>query len=294
MTRTGLLAVAALATAVILVPTGAVPFDLTGTDPVSEELVLQPAEGANGNYALVNENDELELLLTDANPATDGESIGANAVTPVHGVFTMTYTGDRSARVWLTDDAADVRFYRGDDSVDSIEGRANSVVLGPSEAVTVGLLVDTRGDHDVEQAETFTVHAEIAEEDTDDEVDTPQSTPESTPEDTPQQSTESRPDGGGPNDGDGARATPTPTPESGDGPTEVAESTPLAGSGDESGAGQLTETPTPTPTSVDNGSDDTGVVELGGGAIGAVLALLAALLALLVAIAGYRRYRQAS
>lgn len=111
MTQTRLLVFGVLAAAVLLLPTGAVPFDLTGTDDVSRDIVLEPAEGPNGNYVIMNEDDKLELLLTGENPAMNSRGINSNAVTPIPGVFTMTYTGDRQATVWLTDDAEDVRFY---------------------------------------------------------------------------------------------------------------------------------------------------------------------------------------
>ncbi|WP_135305374.1 hypothetical protein [Haloarcula amylovorans] len=164
MNRTILLLVATVTSAAILVPTGAIPFTASGTDTVSEDIEMAPADTPNGDYAIPNENDEIELLLTDANPYIDGAGVDADAVTPIDCVFTMTYTGDSQAEVWLTDDADDVRFYRSTDPEDSLERAENSVVLQPNESVTVGLLVDTRGDHDVEDIDTFTVHAELAEQ----------------------------------------------------------------------------------------------------------------------------------
>ncbi|MBV0924100.1 hypothetical protein KTS45_07765 [Halomicroarcula limicola] len=164
MNRTILLLVATVTSAAILIPTGAIPFAESGTDRVSEDIEMAPADTLNGDYAILNENDEIELLLTDANPYIDGAGVDADAVTPIDCVFTVTYTGDSTAEVWLTDDAEDVRFYRDTDPEDSLERSENSVVLRPNESVSVGLLVDTRGDHDVEEVDTFTVHAELAEQ----------------------------------------------------------------------------------------------------------------------------------
>lgn len=282
MTRTGPLLVAALATAAVLVPTGAAPFDLTGTDGVNEDIVLRPADGPNGDYALLNEDDELELLLTGKNPAIEGGGISANALSPIPRVFTMTYTGDQYARVWVTDDAEDVRFYRGADSDDSLEGRANSVVLGPSETVAVGLLVDTRGDHDVEQADTFSVNAEVAEEEEDDDGYTP-------PTPTPMGPTPTEAE-----TGEGAVGTPeaddsTGTPAANE---SVGTSGANGGVDDAPGApGSAPSTGTPgstagteSPESVD------GLIELAGGGLAPLLAIGSGLLAVLAGLAGYRQF----
>ncbi|MFT4891946.1 MAG: hypothetical protein ACI9YT_002884 [Halobacteriales archaeon] len=165
MKRAAIVLIALGATAALLVPTVASPqFESTGTDRPSENLVMEPADGPNGDYAVLNAEDEIELLLTDANPDVEGDGINAGGVTPIPRVFTITYTGDRSAEVWITDDAEDVRFFRGDDPENDIEGAKDSVVLRPDETIAVGLLVDaTDPDHDVEQANTFTVHARIAD-----------------------------------------------------------------------------------------------------------------------------------
>jgi hypothetical protein len=162
MNRTTILLVALVATASLLVSTGA--FQPSGTDSIADaNIEMRPADGPNGDYAGLNANGEIELLLSSANPAIEGESINPNAVTPIDRVFTIEYTGERYAEVWLTDDAEDVRYFRGDDPADTFEGRANNVTLEPGETVPVGLLVDTRGENDVESAETFTLHSRVAE-----------------------------------------------------------------------------------------------------------------------------------
>jgi len=297
MNRTALIVVIALATAVLLVPTGAVPF---GTDTVNEGLVMAPAEGPNGDYAILNEDEEIELLLTGANPSVDGDGLDANAITPLSRVFTITYTGDKTAEVWLTDDSEDVRFYRGDDADDSLEGSDNSVTLSPSESLAVGLLVDTRGDHDVESAETFTVHAEESEADDDDGG--PSGTSGSSGGSggpTGDNDDDSDTDDAGDND-DTRVETPTPAP-----PAETGQvASPSAGQGETDG----TSTPTETvesgggPPPVNGGGQSPGngggpppntgggPIELGGIGLGPLLTIAAIMIALPSGLAAYRWY----
>lgn len=164
MNRTRLLLVACLASGALLFPTGAVPLLEGGQgDQVSEHLVMAPGDGPNGAYAVLNEDDEIELRLTEGNQRVAADGIDADAVTRIPGVFTITYTGDEYARVWVTDDVADLTFVGGEDAPNSLEGRENAVVLGPNQTIAVGLVVDTRGDTDVESAQEFTVHAELAD-----------------------------------------------------------------------------------------------------------------------------------
>jgi len=210
MKRTGLLVVAALATAALLVPTGA--FTPTGTDAVSDDLELRPAEGPNGDYAVLNENDELELLLTGANPSIDGEGVPDNTVTPISNVFMIQNTDSDAAAVWVTDDAEDVRFYRGDNPGNSVEGSENGVVVSGGSSVSVGLRIDTRGDSDVADVSTFSINAEpVADEEEETES-----------EDTGDESDGG--DGGGapPSGGGGGGAPPAP-PSDGDTEDESVE-----------------------------------------------------------------------
>jgi hypothetical protein len=165
LTRRALLlgALLALAGAVVL-PTVASP--VGHTDNVNAAIEMEPADGPNGEYAILNADDEIELLLSGENPNLDGEGVEEDAVTPITHVFTINNTGDETADVWITDDADDVRFFHGDEPDDSLEGETNNVTLtAGDEKLSVGLIVDTRGDDDVEQIETFTVHAEDADGD---------------------------------------------------------------------------------------------------------------------------------
>lgn len=156
MNRIKLLVVALVASGALLVSTGAVPLSGDGDTP-GGDVVLAPADGPNGAYAMMNDEGKLELVLGEGNPNTDIEGVPPGVQTPIDEVFTVTYTGDQFAEVWFEDGAEDVRFYRGDDPSETLEGAANAVVLRPNETVAIGLFVDTRGDHDVAAASSFTV-----------------------------------------------------------------------------------------------------------------------------------------
>lgn len=273
MNRNALLALIACCTAVALtVASAGVP--VGPTDQVHEDLTLAPADTANGGYVFINEQDELELLLSSANPNVEGDGVPADTVTPVHRVFTVTYTGEQSARVWFTDEATDVTFYRDDDPSDSLEERSNSATLVPGETLVVGLLVDTRGEHDVAQADTFTVHAELTEPPTDSSNDaslssnsittgtaTPTDSPTPTPSPSPTPTTTPL-----------SSATSTPEGESGTTETVGAESPEGDSSPTDDGAAAPTGPSDEAPSSSlapGIGGIDLGLVALGGIGVGA-------------------------
>jgi hypothetical protein len=80
----------------------------------------------------------------------------------IDDVFTVTYTADEYARVWIEYDSENVTFVADGDS---IEGEANNVTLAPNETVAVGLAFDTRGKAAGTRlgADEFSIEAEIAE-----------------------------------------------------------------------------------------------------------------------------------
>jgi len=81
-----------------------------------------------------------------------------------NGIFTITYTGDEYAHVWIDHEGENVTFLAGDESV---EGEANNVTLAPNETVAVGLDIDTHGTPVGTQVGTdeFSISAKIAEPD---------------------------------------------------------------------------------------------------------------------------------
>ncbi|QSG16011.1 hypothetical protein [Halapricum desulfuricans] len=245
MTRTALLVAVLVASTALLVSTGAVPFS-DGTDEIEgSDIVMQPADGPNGKYAVIDGDGEIALLLADENPDLEAGGVADDAVTPLDRVFTITYTGDLFARVWITDDAEDVRFYRGDDPDDPLEGAGNAVTLGPNETVRVGLLVDTRGDHDVESVSSFDVRARQA---------TPTETSTETPTTEPESPTET-PVTDDPTD------TPTAEPEP---PTETTQtSTDTPPTDTSTPIDTTTDTPTtPTRSATETASTVTTTIEL--------------------------------
>lgn len=160
VSRNAALAVLGVCSVVSLViATGAVPFS-TG-DYVHEQIVLSPADGPNGVYAVQSGGGEVELLLTNANPAIDGSGVPDEALTPLDRVLTVAYTGKTHAYVWFSDDANSITFFRGENVEETVEGRANGITLAPNQTVAIGILVDTRGDHDVSRVSSFTVNAEL-------------------------------------------------------------------------------------------------------------------------------------
>lgn len=161
MNKRIILALLTVCTAVALaVATGAAP--TSGNDRVHEQVILAPTDGPNGGYALSNSDGEIELLLTNANPNVPGAGVSEDTLTPLSRVFTVTYTGDTHARIWLADDADSVTFFRGDNIENTVEGRPNAIMIAPNQTVFIGILVDTRGEHDVSQASSFTLNAELA------------------------------------------------------------------------------------------------------------------------------------
>jgi hypothetical protein len=168
MNRNHLLLVAVVVAGVLLLPSAAAPFTGSG-DQVHEDLVMQPHAGPNGDYAVMESSGgtgtELALRFGPSNPNVDGDGVNADSVTPVDRVFNITYTGDRSAEVWLESNVDGVSFYRDGDPTDSLAGSDNSVTLGPNGTLVVGVLVDTRNRQTL-RGDSFTVHAEIADGET--------------------------------------------------------------------------------------------------------------------------------
>ncbi|SDG21224.1 DUF1102 domain-containing protein [Halorientalis regularis] len=254
--RRKLLALAALALAgTLLFSSAAAP----GGDQIHEDVTLAPSDGPNGAYAVM-EDGELTLRFGPLNPNVEGEGVNAGSVTPFHDVFTITYTGDQRARVWLTTDVEDIRFYRDDDPDDGLGSRETAVVLEPDETVSVGVLIDATDGSVEADADQFTVHAEVHD-----------GTPMATDEAGGGGGDGGFDFSGGDDDGDGTETetpgpSPTDTPDGDEsGTPDGAESgTPATGT-EEGGIGQPGPgggpgTPTATAT-VDNGgaaADDPG------------------------------------
>jgi len=245
--RNHLLVVALVLSLALLVPTGAAPFDSLDADQPEgmENIELAPADGPNGDYAVLNDDGEIEILVSDENPAVDSGGVSAGGTTILTGVFTITDTGETGREVWITDGADAVQFIRDDGS--SIEGHENSVDLAPGETVRVGLRIDASDEAAVEDLNNFSVTAGIPE--------TPTATPTETATAT-DTATATETQTGTPT------VTPTPTQTSGEGtatPTESGPQTTEETDGDDASVDATTPVPTTQAAEAERerGDDDT-------------------------------------
>lgn len=257
MNRNHLLIVALVLSLALLVPTGAAPFDSLDADQPEgmENVELAPADGPNGDYAVLNDDGEIEILVSDENPAVDSGGVSAGGTTILTGVFTITDTGETGREVWITDGADAVQFIRDDGS--SIEGHENSVDLAPGETVRVGLRIDASDEAAVEDLNNFSVEAGIPE--------TPTATPtatdtatatETSSEGSVETETATETETGTPT------VTPTPTQTSGEGtatPTESGPQTAEEADGDDASVDATTPVPTTQAAEAERerGDDDT-------------------------------------
>ncbi|TKX63368.1 CARDB domain-containing protein [Halorubrum sp. GN12_10-3_MGM] len=163
--RTLTLALLLVAAGSLAFATGAAVIDGDADTVADGDLAIQPADGPNGRYAYLNDDDEIAIDVSASNPNIEDPSFqGVNVDTTgrIDDVFTITYTADQYAHVWIGDGSENVTFVADGDS---IEGEANNVTLAPNETVTIGLELDTRGTAAGAQlgADEFSIEAKIAE-----------------------------------------------------------------------------------------------------------------------------------
>lgn len=163
MKRKLVVVIALAAVGVSLISTGA--FVDTPTDGIE----LTPSDGPNSVYAVADDDGKLKIDLSEQNQrlAENATRVTSNSITTVEGIFTVRHNGTAGpAKVWIETDIDDVEFVRGMESPASIDGEENSVLLAPGDERHVGIVVDTTGDHDVEEIEAFTLHAAWMDEET--------------------------------------------------------------------------------------------------------------------------------
>ncbi|WP_424014378.1 CARDB domain-containing protein [Halorubrum xinjiangense] len=165
--RTLTLALLLVAAGSLAFATGAAVVDGPADTVADGDLAIQPADGPNGKYAYLNDDDEIAIDVSASNPnikdpSFEGVNVGTTGT--IDDVFTVTYTADEYAHVWIDYASENVTFVADGDS---IEGEANNVTLAPNETVTVGLELDTRGKAAGTQlgADEFSIEARIAEPD---------------------------------------------------------------------------------------------------------------------------------
>ncbi|ELZ44602.1 hypothetical protein C464_13270, partial [Halorubrum coriense DSM 10284] len=130
-----------------------------------DALAVHPADGPNGKYAYLNDDDEIAIDVSASNtnirdPSFEGVNVDTTGT--IDNVFRITYTADEYAYVWIDDASENVTFVADGRS---IEGEANNVTLAPNETVTVGLALDTRGKTAGTQlgADELSINASLAE-----------------------------------------------------------------------------------------------------------------------------------
>ena len=161
--RTVILAVALVAAASLVLTTGAAVLDGDADTVAEERLAVQPADGPNGKYAYLDEDNEIVVDISPTNPnlSADFEGVNPDTLASADGVFTITYTADQYAYVWIEHDGENVTFVTDGDP---IEGEVNNVTLGPNQTVTVGLRIDARGEVAGTQlgSDEFSIRAKLA------------------------------------------------------------------------------------------------------------------------------------
>jgi len=259
-TLLGLVAVAALAAT--LVSTGAFVDTVENT---SEKIEMEPSDGPNAVYAVENSEGEIELDLSASNQALAGDGINEGSLTEIPNIFTVNYStavDDQPAEVWFTSDAGEgVKFVAGTDSVTSINGSDNKRTLDPTEKLHIGVIVDTRGDHDVESVSEFTIHvdplgnteasASVENDETTDGTveETEETTEEGTDDETTEQDGVSETDEGETGQGDDADESGESGTDQDTGDTETEDES------EEESEGPDTEDPDQNETSTDSGQD---------------------------------------
>ncbi|WP_058366835.1 DUF1102 domain-containing protein [Haloparvum sedimenti] len=162
--RSAILALLLLAAASLALTTGATVIDGPADTVAGDRVAIQPADGPNGEYAYLDEDDEIVVDISATNPnlPADFEGVNPDSTGTIEDVFTITYTTDRYAHVWIEHDGDDVTFLVDGEP---IEGEANNATLAQNESVAVGLAFDTTGNSVDAQlgADEFSIHAEVAE-----------------------------------------------------------------------------------------------------------------------------------
>ena len=158
-----ILLVAAAATALAFA-TGAAVVGGDADTLAEDRLAVQPTDGPNGDYAYLNDDNEItiDISASNENLGPDFEGVNPNGLASAGGVFEITYTADQYARVWIDHPDENVTLVANGES---IEGRSNNVTLAPNETVAVGLRIDARGAAagTALNGDDFDIRAEIAE-----------------------------------------------------------------------------------------------------------------------------------
>ncbi|MFW6382632.1 MAG: CARDB domain-containing protein [Haloferacaceae archaeon] len=162
--RTLLLAALVVTAGGLAFATGATVLDGDADTVADGDLAIQPADGPNGDYAYLNDDDEIVIDVSASNPnlGPDFEGVNPGSLASAEGVFEITYTADQYAHVWIEHEGENVTFVADGEP---IEGEENNVTLAPNETVAIGLDVDARDAVAGTSlgSDEFDVRAELAE-----------------------------------------------------------------------------------------------------------------------------------
>ena len=166
--RTLILAVLLVAAGSLIFATGAAVIDGEADTLADDRVAIQPADGPNGDYAYLNENDEIVVDVSASNPnlSAEFEGINVGSTGRISDVFTITYTANETADIWIEHEGENVTFVTEDGPV---ETESNAVTLGPNGSVSVGIQFDTRGAEPNTRlgADEFAIHANVTDPDSD-------------------------------------------------------------------------------------------------------------------------------
>ncbi|MFC5277184.1 DUF1102 domain-containing protein [Halorubrum rubrum] len=162
--RTAILAVLLVAAGSLAFATGAAVLDGEADTLADDRVAIQPADGPNGKYAYLNEDDEITIDVSPSNPnlSADFEGVNVDSTGRIDDVFTITYTANETADVWIEHAGENLTFTTDDGP---IENESNAVTLGPDGSVSVGLRFDTRGAEagTYLSGDEFAVHANVTD-----------------------------------------------------------------------------------------------------------------------------------
>jgi Protein of unknown function (DUF1102). len=164
--RTLILAVLLIAAGSLIFTTGAAVIDGEADTIADDRVTIQPANGPNGDYAYLNDDDEIVVDVSPANPnlPADFEGVNVGSTGRIGDVFTITYTANETADVWIEHEGENVTFV-GDDG--PVETESNAVTLEPNGSVSVGLQFDAREAEPNTRlgADEFAIHANVTDPD---------------------------------------------------------------------------------------------------------------------------------
>ncbi|GAA0514259.1 CARDB protein [Halorubrum aquaticum] len=162
--RTAILALLLVAAGSLAFATGAAVLDDPADTLADDRVAIQPADGPNGKYAYLNEDDEIVVDVSPSNPnvSADFEGVNVGSTGRIDDVFTITYTANETADVWIEHAGENLTFVTDDGP---IENESNDVTLGPDESVSVGLRFDTRGTEagTYLSGDEFAIHANVTD-----------------------------------------------------------------------------------------------------------------------------------